>query len=130
MTGLSHIGIATTDIEEAAKTWLLLGFQFVHTTEVPDQKVKVAKLRYGGLIVELLEPTSDDSPIKGFLDKKGPGIHHLAIEVDDMEHKIDEFLNSGIKMIDKKPRIGAAGKPIAFIHPSSTGGVLVELEQD
>lgn len=130
MTGLSHIGIATTDIEEAAKTWLLLGFQLVHTTEVPDQKVKVAKLRYGGLIVELLEPTSDDSPIKGFLDKKGPGIHHLAIEVDDMEHKIDEFLNSGIKMIDKKPRIGAAGKPIAFIHPSSTGGVLVELEQD
>ncbi|HNW31318.1 MAG TPA: methylmalonyl-CoA epimerase [Caldisericia bacterium] len=130
MTGLSHIGIATTNIEEAMKSWLLLGFQLIHVTEVPDQKAKIAKLRYDGLIVELLEPTSDDSPIKGFLDKRGPGIHHIALEVDDVDHKIEEFLNAGVKMIDKKSRIGAAGKPIAFIHPSSVGGVLVELEQD
>ncbi len=130
MTGLSHIGIATTSIEEAVKSWMVLGFELVQTCEVADQKVKVAKLRYGGLIVELLEPTSDDSPIKAFLDKRGPGIHHLSIEVEDVSKKIEDLTHFSVKMIDKTPRIGAAGKPIAFIHPASTGGVLVELEQD
>lgn len=129
MTGLSHIGIATTNVEEAMKPWITMGFILDHTCEVPDQKVKVAKLKYGGLCVELLEPTSDDSPIKAFLDKKGPGIHHMAIEVENVEQKIVTLTEQGVRMIDKTPRIGAAGKPIAFIHPASTGGVLLEMEQ-
>ena len=130
MTGLSHIGIAVESITKAMPSWLELGFKLEHECEVTQQKVKVAKLSYRDLIVELLEPTCEESPINGFLTKHGPGIHHISIEVNDVTSKINELTAKEVKMIDKIPRIGAAGKPIAFIHPSSTGGVLIELEQD
>jgi len=130
MTGLSHIGIAVESIVKAIPSWLTLGFKLEHECEVAQQKVKIAKLSYGCLIVELLEPTCEDSPINGFLTKHGPGIHHISIEVNDVISKITDLITKEVKMIDKTPRIGAAGKPIAFIHPSSTGGVLIELEQD
>lgn len=130
MFGLSHIGIAVTNLEESKKVWQDIGFVLDHETEVPEQKVKVAKLKWHETVIELLEPTSDDSPIKGFLDKKGPGIHHISIEVSDVSGMISDLLGKNVAMIDKVARIGAAGKPIAFVHPKSTGGVLLELEQE
>ena len=130
MFGLSHIGIAVTNLEESKKAWQDIGFVLDHESVVPEQKVKVAKLKWHETIIELLEPTSDDSPVKAFIDKKGPGIHHFAIECDDVSDKIAELLGKNIAMIDKVARIGAAGKPIAFVHPKSTGGVLLELEQE
>lgn len=130
MFGLSHIGIAVPNLEEAKKAWLDIGFVLDHETEVPEQKVKVAKLKWHEMVIELLEPVSEDSPIKGFLDKRGPGIHHISIEVDDVSSMITGLLSKNIVMIDKVARIGAAGKPIAFVHPKSTGGVLLELEQE
>jgi methylmalonyl-CoA/ethylmalonyl-CoA epimerase len=130
MNGLSHIGVATSNLEETKKTWELLGFTCSHETEVADQKVKVAKMVYGNLVVELLEPTSEDSPIAKYMAKKGPGIHHMCIEVANVEQSITEMADNDIRMIDTKPRIGAEGKPIAFVHPKSTGGVLLELEQE
>lgn len=130
MFGLSHIGIAVPNLEEAKKTWLDIGFVLDHETEVPEQKVKVAKLKWHEMVIELLEPVSEDSPIKGFLDKRGPGIHHISIEVDDVSSMITGLLSKNIAMIDRVARIGAAGKPIAFVHPKSTGGVLLELEQE
>ncbi len=130
MFGLSHIGIAVPNLEEAKKAWLDMGFVLDHETEVPEQKVKVAKLKWHEMVIELLEPVSEDSPIKGFLDKRGPGIHHISIEVSDVSSMIADLLSKNIAMIDKVARIGAAGKPIAFVHPKSTGGVLLELEQE
>ncbi len=130
MFGLSHIGIAVPNLEEAKKAWLDMGFVLDHETEVPEQKVKVAKLKWHEMVIELLEPISEDSPIKGFLDKRGPGIHHISIEVSDVSSMIADLLSKNIAMIDKVARIGAAGKPIAFVHPKSTGGVLLELEQE
>lgn len=130
MFGLSHIGIAVTNLEESKKAWQDIGFVLDHESVVPEQKVKVAKLKWHETVIELLEPTSDDSPVKAFIDKKGPGIHHFAIDCDDVPGKITELLGKNIAMIDKVARIGAAGKPIAFVHPKSTGGVLLELEQE
>ena len=130
MFGLSHIGIAVPNLEEAKKAWIDMGFVLDHETEVPEQKVKVAKLKWHEMVIELLEPVSEDSPIKGFLDKRGPGIHHISIEVSDVLSMIADLLSKNIAMIDKVARIGAAGKPIAFVHPKSTGGVLLELEQE
>jgi methylmalonyl-CoA/ethylmalonyl-CoA epimerase len=130
MFGLSHIGIAVANLEDAKKAWMDIGFVLDHETEVPEQKVKVAKLKWHETVIELLEPTSEDSPIKGFLDKKGPGIHHISIEVEDVSCMITDLLDKNVAMIDKVSRIGAAGKPIAFVHPKATGGVLLELEQE
>ena len=130
MSGLSHIGIATANLEETKKSWELLGFTCDHEVEVADQKVKVAKMVYGDLVVELLEPTSDDSPIAKFMTKKGAGIHHMCIEVENVESSIAEMQDKEIRMIDNTPRMGAGGKSIAFVHPKSTGGVLLELEQE
>ena len=130
MFGLSHIGIAVTNLEESKKAWQNIGFVLEHESVVAEQKVKVAKLKWHEMVIELLEPTSDDSPVKAFIDKKGPGIHHFAIECDDVPSKITELLGKNIAMIDKVARTGAAGKPIAFVHPKSTGGVLLELEQE
>ena len=130
MFGLSHIGVAVANLEESKKAWQDIGFVLDHESVVPEQKVKVAKMKWHEMVVELLEPTADDSPIKIFMDKKGPGIHHFAIEVDDVTKKIADLTGKNIAMIDKVARMGAAGKPIAFVHPKSTGGVLLELEQE
>ena len=94
-----------------------------------DQKVKVAFLTVGETRIELLEPTADDSPVRKFLDKKGgrTTIHHVAYEVDDLEGAIAEARDKGIRLIDEKPRIGAGGVRIAFLHPKATGGILTEL---
>lgn len=127
---INHLGIATKGIEEALKFWQdALGLENVHTETVEDQKVRVAMLPIGESRVELLEPTSDDSPISKFLEKRGGGIHHIAIEVDDIESTLAQLKAKGMRLIDESPRIGADGCLVAFIHPSSANGVLLEIVQ-
>jgi methylmalonyl-CoA/ethylmalonyl-CoA epimerase len=127
---LDHIGIATNQIAEALAVWRdALGLEIDSTEEVADQGVRVAMLPIGETHVELLEPTSSDSPIGRFLAKRGPGIHHLAIEVADIRAALADLAEKGARLIDEKPRSGAGGCLVAFIHPSSTNGVLLELVQ-
>ena len=127
---INHLGIATKGIDDALAFWAdALGLENVHTETVEDQKVRVAMLPIGESRVELLEPTSDDSPISKFLEKRGPGIHHIAVEVDDIEAALARLKDQGMRLIDEAPRIGAEGCLVAFVHPSSTNGVLLELVQ-
>jgi len=127
---INHLGIATKDIDGALKFWgTALGLENVHTEIVEDQKVRVAMLPLGESRIELLEPTSEDSPISKFLDKRGGGIHHIAVEVDDIRAALSKLKTQGIRLIDESPRIGAEGCLVAFVHPGSTGGVLLELVQ-
>lgn len=127
---INHLGIATKDIGEALKFWSdALGLENVHTETVDDQKVRVAMLPLGESRIELLEPTSYDSPISKFLEKRGGGIHHVAVEVDDIVAELQKLKDRGVRLIDEKPRIGAEGCLVAFVHPSSAYGVLLELVQ-
>ena len=127
---INHLGIATKDIAEALKFWEeALGLENVHTETVEDQKVRVAMLPIGESRIELLEPTSEDSPITKFLEKRGGGIHHIAVETDDIEAALAKLKGAGMRLIDEKPRIGAEGCLVAFVHPSAANGVLLELVQ-
>jgi len=127
---INHLGIATKGIDEALKFWEnALGLENVHTETVEDQKVRVAMLPIGESRIELLEPTSDDSPITKFLEKRGGGIHHIAIEVENIEEALAKLKREGMRLIDETPRIGAEGCLVAFVHPSSANGVLLELVQ-
>jgi methylmalonyl-CoA epimerase len=127
---INHLGIATKGIKEALKFWEdALGLENVHTEVVADQKVRVAMLPIGEIRIELLEPTSEDSPIQKFLEKRGGGIHHIAIEVENIEEALAKLKREGMRLIDEKPRIGAEGCLVAFVHPSSANGVLLELVQ-
>jgi methylmalonyl-CoA/ethylmalonyl-CoA epimerase len=127
---INHLGIATKGIDDALKFWSdALGLDNVHTEVVEDQKVRVAMLPIGETRIELLEPISDDSPISKFLEKRGGGIHHIAVEVDDINTALARLKEQGVRLIDENPRIGAEGCLVAFVHPSSANGVLLELVQ-
>lgn len=127
---IDHLGIATKSIAESLKFWQdSLGLENIHTEVVEEQKVRVAMLPIGESRVELLEPTSDDSPISKFLEKRGGGIHHIAVEVENIVESLAKLKAEGARLIDETPRIGAEGCLIAFIHPATTGGVLLELTQ-
>jgi methylmalonyl-CoA/ethylmalonyl-CoA epimerase len=127
---IDHLGIATKSIAESLKFWQdSLGLENVHTEIVEEQKVRVAMLPIGESRIELIEPTSDDSPIAKFLEKRGGGIHHIAVEVENIEESLAKLKENGAKLIDETPRIGAEGCLIAFVHPQSTNGVLLELTQ-
>jgi methylmalonyl-CoA/ethylmalonyl-CoA epimerase len=128
---INHLGIATKGIDEALKFWEdALGLENVHTEVVEDQKVRVAMLPLGESRIELLEPTSEDSPISKFIEKRGGGIHHIAVEVEDIEAALAKLKREGARLIDETPRIGAEGCLVAFVHPSSANGVLLELVQE
>lgn len=125
---IDHIGIATNGIEDAAAVYCgALGLSVAETEEVLAQKVRVAMLPLGESRIELLEATSDDSPISKFLAKRGPGIHHVALRVANIKTVLADLKAKGTRLIDEEPRAGAGGCLVAFIHPSSTGGVLIEL---
>lgn len=127
---INHLGIATKQIDEALNFWEeALGLENIHTETVEDQKVRVAMLPIGESRIELLEPISDDSPISKFLEKRGGGIHHIAVEVEDIEASLKILKDKGMRLIDEEPRIGAEGCLVAFVHPSSANGVLLELVQ-
>ncbi|HPZ42377.1 MAG TPA: methylmalonyl-CoA epimerase [Bacillota bacterium] len=127
---IDHIGIAVKDLEAALKLYEeVLGLKSVGTEVVEEQKVKVAFLPTGDSEVELLESTSPDGPIAKFIAKNGEGIQHIAFRVDNLEQKLAELKEKGIRLIDEKPRYGAGGAKIAFLHPKSTFGVLIELSE-
>ena len=131
---LDHIGIACNDLEDASPFWRLIGLIQGDDELVSDQGVTTRffftsdgdKMKPK---IELLEPTNEDTPIGKFLDKKGPGVQQICFRVDNLELMIATLMQNGIKMIDESPRDGAHGAKIAFVHPKSTGGVLVELSQ-
>jgi methylmalonyl-CoA/ethylmalonyl-CoA epimerase len=130
LTKIDHIGIAVNSLEEALPLYRdALGMRFSGTEEVASQKVRVAFLSIGESKIELLEPTSEDSPVAKFLEKNGPGVHHLAYGVADIEAAIAQLTAGGTRMIDAVARDGAHGAKIAFLHPKSSGGVLTELCQ-
>ena len=127
---IDHIGIAVSDLEKMINLYRdQLGLDFKGVEDVEEQKVRVAFFPIGESKMEFLEPTEATSPVGKFIEKKGEGVHHLAFRVDDIEAKLEELKAKGIELIDEKPRYGAGGAKIAFLHPRSTGGVLVELCQ-
>jgi len=127
---IDHIGIVTRGIDETARFWReVLDLDITETEVVAEQKVRVAMLAIGESRLELLEAISDDSPISKFLEKRGPGIHHIAVRVDDIRGALARLKQYGARLIDEEPRMGARGCLVAFVHPSSTGGVLLELVQ-
>jgi len=132
---LDHIGIAVNNLDEGERFWRLLGLiPEEDDEEVIDQGVitrfiPIAKNKQKPALIELLEPTGDDTPIGKFIAKRGIGIQQICFEVEDIALMIEHLINSGIKMIDLEPRIGSKNSLIAFVHPKSTGGVLVELSQ-
>ena len=124
---IEHIGIAVKSIETATQYYeQVLGLKCYAIEEVKDQKVKTAFFKVGDTKIELLEATSEESPIAKFIEKKGEGIHHIAFATKDLENVLLEIENKGINLIDKTPRKGAEGLDIAFLHPKSTCGVLTE----
>jgi methylmalonyl-CoA/ethylmalonyl-CoA epimerase len=128
---ISHIGIAVADPGEAVRVFSnLLGCGPDSYEEVADQKVKTAIFGLEGGGLEILEAMSPDSPISKFIEKRGAGIHHICLEVDDIEAEIRRLEKAGMKLIDKTPRPGVGGALIAFIHPKSTAGILIELQQN
>ncbi len=129
---IDHIGIAVENLEEAVERYTqLLGKGPEHFEEVAEQKVKTAFFSVGESNLELLESTSPDGPIGKYIAKQGRGgIHHVCVEVDDIEAAIAAYKAAGIQLIDETPRIGAHHKKVAFVHPKSTGGLLLELSQD
>ena len=127
---IDHIGIATEHLEDGLAIWRdALGLTVQETEEVAEQRVRVAMLPIGDTRVELLEPTTPDSAVGKFLAKRGPGIHHIAVKVQDINASLAELKRKGARLIDETPRIGAGGCLVAFVHPASTHGVLLELVQ-
>ena len=129
--GMDHVGVAVRNLDEAIRTYCdALGFKLEAIHVLTERKVKVAFLTLGGQTqVELLEPLGSDSTVAKFLENRGEGIHHFAVEVRDIEAKLAELKQKGVTLIDEVPRKGAEGKLIAFVHPKSTRGVLLELVQ-
>jgi len=127
---ISHLGIAVKDLGSSEALFAkLLGSEHVHHEEVKDQGVRIASFQIGESIIELTSPTREDSPIGKFIEKHGEGIHHIALEVDDVASELARLKAEGIKLIDDFPKPGAHEMLIAFLHPKSTNGVLVELCQ-
>jgi len=128
---IDHVGIAVESID----SWIgfyrdILGLNYIGSEVVAEQKVRVAFFAIGESRIELLEPISPDSPIAGFLEKRGGGVHHIALKVDDIEEALARHKEAGARLIDEHARIGAHGARIAFIHPKASGGVLLELCQE
>ena len=127
---VDHIGIAVADLEAAVAAFqALFGTGPAAVEDVADQKVRTAFFAAGDTHVELLFPLAVDSPISNFLAKRGPGLHHICFEVGNLERALQECAARGLRLIDATPRVGAGGKRIAFLHPKSTGGILVELSE-
>ena len=126
--GIDHVGIAVKSIDEAKKFWVdTLGLKLSHIEEVPEQKARVAILKAGDTTIELVEPTSPDSPVQRFIEKRGEGLHHLTLQTDNLAERLKKLKSANVGLIDEQPRIGAGGAQIAVVHPKSAYGVLVEL---
>ncbi|HQR44454.1 MAG TPA: methylmalonyl-CoA epimerase [Thermoanaerobaculia bacterium] len=126
---MSHLGVAVRSLGEGGAFWDLLGLLEEHRETVESQKVTTSFRAVGESHVELLEPTAPESPIAKFLEKKGPGIHHLCLDVADVDAALAKLKAAGVKLINETPFDGAHGCRVAFVHPASTGGILLELSQ-
>jgi methylmalonyl-CoA/ethylmalonyl-CoA epimerase len=129
IAGVDHIGIAVRSIEETRGAYEALGLTIERIEEVPQEEVRVAFLSCGGTHLELLEPTSDTSPIAKFLEKRGPGLHHICLESGDIDSDDDKLRRAGLRLLRDTPTEGAGGTRVQFVHPKSTGGVLLELAE-
>ena len=128
MTRIDHIGIATQSIEESSEFWVMLGFEISGDDTVESQGVKIRYMEGDNdCRIELLEPLGEKTPVGKFIHKRGAGVQQVAVSVKDIDDTISSLLSNGVKMINQEPVEGSGGHRIAFIHPSSTGGVLVEL---
>jgi methylmalonyl-CoA epimerase len=127
VTRILHVGIATRSIAVVSEFYRLLGLRSDRTEIQKEDRVKIAMMPVGRSLIELIEPTDEKSPVAAFLDKRGEGIHHISLEVDDLDAILERLKKMNVQLIDREPREGAEGRRIAFIHPHSTGGVLVEL---
>jgi methylmalonyl-CoA/ethylmalonyl-CoA epimerase len=125
-TRINHLGIAVQDVQAAAAVYEAMGLSVDRVIEVPEQKVRVAFIPIGESTIELVQPTSSESTVAQYLETRGEGLHHLALEVEDIEAALTELDRQGYRLIDRTPRRGAEGR-IAFLHPRSTGRVLIEL---
>jgi methylmalonyl-CoA/ethylmalonyl-CoA epimerase len=126
--GIHHLGVAVADLDEAVATYeRLLGAELEHRELVPDQGVEAASLRVGAGRVELLAPLGEETPVGRFLAKRGPGMHHVAYEVEDVGEALGELSAQGADLIDEQPRQGMFGLEVAFVHPDSMHGVLAEI---
>ena len=131
LTHIEHIGIAVKSLDEAIPFWeQKLGMKCYAIEEVKEQKVRTAFFKIGQSKIELLESTDPEGPIGKFIEKKGEGVHHLAFATEGLQGNLDELAGKGVQLIDKTPRKGAEGLDIAFLHPKSTAGVLMELCED
>lgn len=127
---IDHIAIAVDNLEESMRFYKeTLGLDCITVEVVEEQGVTVAKFDIGNTHIELLEPLGPDTPVGKFIAKKGGGLHHICVGVDSIEDELGKLKDKGVKLIDEKPRTGADGASIAFVHPKSTGGVLLELSQ-
>lgn len=126
---LDHIGIAVASLAEGGAAYEALGLTVEGTDEVPEQKVKVAFLPIGDTRLELLEPTDPESPIAKHIERRGPGLHHICVRVDDIEAAMARLSGAGYRLLSDEPQAGAHGCRVCFVHPKSTGGVLLELSQ-
>jgi methylmalonyl-CoA/ethylmalonyl-CoA epimerase len=128
LSGIHHIGIVVADLEAAVELWRdTLSLPFKGIKDVPEQKVRIAMFEIGSTHLELITPTSPDSPIAKFLKERGEGLHHIALRTENCEEALTELQERGISLIDNEPRTGADGTRIGFVHPKSLRGVLVEL---
>ncbi len=128
--GVDHIAIVVPDIDAALEFWhTALGLPVAHKEEVPEQETAVAVMPVGESEVELVQPTTDSSGMARYLDKHGPGLHHICFEVDDLQATLAQLRETGIRLINEEPVVGAGGRRVAFVHPKSASGVLVELVQ-
>jgi methylmalonyl-CoA/ethylmalonyl-CoA epimerase len=131
LSHIEHIGIAVNSLDESIPYYEnILGLECYAIEEVKDQKVKTAFFKIGDTKIELLESTDPEGPIGKFIEKRGPGVHHLAFAVDGIENALKEAEEKGVRLIDKQPRRGAEGLDIGFLHPKSTFGVLTEFCED
>jgi len=127
---IDHLGIVVESLDEAGRLYRdVLGLATGEIEDIPDQKVRLTFFQVGEVRIELLEPTASDSPIAKFLEKRGPGLHHVAYRVADLPATLAALKSAGVRLIDEAPRPGAHGMQIAFAHPKSTGGVLTEFCQ-
>lgn len=125
---IDHVALVVEELEPALAFWQgLLGLTLEHVEDVPDQDSRIAFLRVGESTIELVRPTSESSGIARYLAKRGPGFHHVCLEVDDIDAELARLKANGVQLIHESPLLGSGGKRLAFIHPKSAGGVLVEL---
>jgi methylmalonyl-CoA/ethylmalonyl-CoA epimerase len=130
MKSIAHIGVAVKDMKASSELFRkLLGRSPDHVETVPDQKVSTALFRFGGTAIELTAATDATSPIARFIDRRGEGVHHISFAVDDLEQELGRLKGLGFQLVDEKPRYGADDCLVAFLHPKSTNGVLIEISQ-